>query len=152
MGFILRKKIDLISYFILNMCRYLIWSVKLLNPHSMARTNLNKSEWLVTNTWATSKYIPKRPRICIDWNPPFQTKIYFVKVPLNVIIVNEDFCKKQFLKKSLKWSLKGGISIDTDSGPLRYVFWCWGSISLQFSVLFSLATAILCPLSTPGYL
>ena len=43
--------------------------------HSIARTNLNKSEWLVTNTTAESKHIRKRPRICINWNPPFQTQI-----------------------------------------------------------------------------
>ena len=27
----------------------------------------------------------------------------------------------------MKWGLKGGISIDTDSGPLWYVLWCCGS-------------------------
>ena len=59
-----------------------------LGLHSMARANLNKSEWLVTNTTAALKYIPKRPRICINWNPPFQTQIYLVKVPLNVSVVN----------------------------------------------------------------
>ena len=32
----------------------------------MARANLNKSVWLVTNTTAASKYIPRRPRICIN--------------------------------------------------------------------------------------
>ena len=44
---------------------------KLLLKHSMARANLNKSEWLVTNTTAASTYISKRPRICINWNPTF---------------------------------------------------------------------------------
>ena len=34
--------------------------------HSMARANLNKSVWLVTNTTTASKYIPKRTRICIN--------------------------------------------------------------------------------------
>ena len=29
-----------------------------VSVHSMARANLNKSEWLVTNTTAASKYIP----------------------------------------------------------------------------------------------
>ena len=51
------------------------------------KVNLNKSEKLVTNTTAASKYIPKRPRICIIGNPPFQTQIYLLKVPLNVSIV-----------------------------------------------------------------
>ena len=31
----------------------------------------------------------------------------------------------------MKWGLKGGISIDADSGPLRYVLWCCGSICHQ---------------------
>ena len=34
--------------------------------HSMARANLNKSEELVTNTTAASKYIPKRHSIYIN--------------------------------------------------------------------------------------
>ena len=34
--------------------------------HSMARANLNKSVWLVTNATTASKYIPKRTRICIN--------------------------------------------------------------------------------------
>ena len=44
--------------------------------HSMARANLNKSKKVLTSTTTASKYIPKRPRICINWNPPFQTQIY----------------------------------------------------------------------------
>ena len=59
----------------------------LVQLHSMAKANLNKNEFFLTNTTTTSKYIPKRPRICINWYPPFQTQIYFVKVPLNVSIV-----------------------------------------------------------------
>ena len=67
--------------------------------HSMATANMNKSEELVTNTTAASKYIPKRPRICIIGNPPFQTQIYLLNVPLNVNIVKQDLLiKKQFLK------------------------------------------------------
>ena len=34
--------------------------------HSIATVNLNKSEDLVTNTTAASKYIPMRPGICIN--------------------------------------------------------------------------------------
>ena len=44
--------------------------------HSMARANLNKSVWLVTNTTTASKYIPRRTRISINWNPPFQTSLH----------------------------------------------------------------------------
>ena len=57
--------------------------------HSMARANLNKSEEVLTNTTAASKYMPRRPRIWINWNPPFQTQIYLVKVHLNVNIVKQ---------------------------------------------------------------
>ena len=38
--------------------------------------NLNKSEKFLTNTTAASKYIPKRPRICTNRNPPFQTSLH----------------------------------------------------------------------------
>ena len=55
--------------------------------HSMARANLNKSEWLVTNTTAASKYIPKRPRICINWNPPFRP--HFIKVSKAVNLTSQ---------------------------------------------------------------
>ena len=34
-----------------------------VSHHSMASANLNKSEDLVTNTIAASKYIPRRPRL-----------------------------------------------------------------------------------------
>ena len=33
--------------------------------HSMARANLKKSKYFSTSTTTASKYIPKRPRICI---------------------------------------------------------------------------------------
>ena len=93
----------------------------------MARANLNKSVWLVTNTTTASKYIPNRTRICVNWNPPFQTQIYLVKVPLNVNIVKQGLLDKNFMK----WGLKGGISIDADSGPPRYVLSCCGGICCQ---------------------
>ena len=66
----------------------------------MAIANLNKSEWLVTNTTAALKYIvSKRPIICINGNPPFQTQSYLVKVPLNASVVKKDLLhKKQLLK------------------------------------------------------
>ena len=34
----------------------------------------------------------------------------------------------------MKWVLKGGISIDTDSGPLGYVLWCCGSRGQDFFI------------------
>ena len=63
--------------------------------HSMARANLNKSKKVLTFATKASKYISKRPRISINWNPPFQTQIYLVKLPLNVNIVKQDLLHKQ---------------------------------------------------------
>ena len=48
--------------------------------HSMTRANPNESEWLVINTTAASKYLPMRPRICINWNTPFQIVTYGVNL------------------------------------------------------------------------
>ena len=73
--------------------------------HSMARGNLNKSEWLVTNTTAALEYIAKRPRICINWNPPFQTLLQrFFK---NCLSWSKSYFKKSHLKVlllSVIWS------------------------------------------------
>ena len=49
-----------------------------------------KSKYFSTSTTTALKDIPKRPRICINRNPLFQTQIYLVKVPLNVNIVKQD--------------------------------------------------------------
>ena len=75
----------------------------------------------MTNTTTASKCMPKRPRICINWNPPFQTQIYLVKVPLNVIIVKQDLLhKKQFLKNLWSEVWKGGILFVTKSSLWPY--------------------------------
>ena len=74
-----------------------------IHEHSMARANLKKSKYFSTSTTTASKYIPKRPRIYINWNPPFQIQIILVNVPLNVNIVKQDLLnKKQFLE--ILWS------------------------------------------------
>ena len=44
--------------------------------HSMATANLKKCEDFVTNSTAASKYIPRRPRISMNWNPTFQTSLH----------------------------------------------------------------------------
>ena len=49
---------------------------KMIAQHSMARVNLNKSKKVLTSTATASKYLPKRPRICINWNPRFQTSLH----------------------------------------------------------------------------
>ena len=71
------------------MKRYIICRFKGYYIQYMARVNLNKSEWLVTNTTAASKYMHKRPRICINWNPPFQ-----IQILVNVNIVKQDLRQK----------------------------------------------------------
>ena len=38
---------------------------------------------------------------------------------------------KNFFWNFMKWGLKGGISIDADSGPPMYVLWCCGGICHQ---------------------
>ena len=48
--------------------------------------------------------------------PPFQTKIYLVRVPLNVNIVKQDLLNKTTVfEKFMKWGLKD--SIEANSGP-----------------------------------
>ena len=51
-----------------------------------------KKSWKIP-PHSASKHMPKRPRLCINWNPPFQTQIYLVKVctpTLNVNMVKQD--------------------------------------------------------------
>ena len=110
----------------------------------MARANLNKSKKVLTSTTTASKYIPKRPRICINWNPPFQTQIYLVKVPLNVNIVKQDLLhKKQFLK--ILWSevWKGGFQLMQILDLLGMYFDAVVVFVTNSSLLFRLAVAIL---------
>ena len=38
----------------------------------------------------------------------------------------------------MKWGLKGGISIDADSGPPRYVLWCCGVICHELLTFFQI--------------
>ena len=72
----------------------------------MATANLNKSD------------------NCINWNTPFQI---LLKIPLNVSVVNNIYFIKNSFWNFHVWGLKGWISIDADSGPLRYILWCCGS-------------------------
>ena len=69
-------------------------------PHSMARANLNESNKLVTNITAASKYIPRRPRICINWNLLFQTSLH--KIFKNCFLWSKS-CLTMFTKKILAW-------------------------------------------------
>ena len=82
--------------------------------HSMARANQNKSENLMTNTTAASKYKSRRPRIYINWNSPFQTNMYIVKVPVDVKIV-----KKDLLHENSFWYI---YEVRFERGDFN---WCW---------------------------
>ena len=68
----------------------------------MARANLNKSKQVLTSTTTASKYIPRRPRISINWNPPFQTSLHKI---LEVVFFRLNFFffrnKKSFSKEQL---------------------------------------------------
>ena len=111
----------------------------------MARANLNKSKKVSNSTTMASKYIPKRPRICINWNSPLQTQIYLVHVPLNVNTVKQDLLhKKQFLKilRSEVW--KGGFQLIQILGLLGMYFDAVGVEFQTFLLLFRLALVILC--------
>ena len=119
-----------------------------MNPipyHSMARANLNKNVWQVTNTTTASKYIPKRTRIYINWNPPFQTQIYLVKVPLNVNIVKQDLLhKNSFWKFYEVWSERGGFQLMPILVLLGISFDAVVVFVTSQTLLIRLALAILC--------
>ena len=71
----------------------------------MARANLKKSVWLVTNTTTASKFIPRRPRISINWNPPFQTSLHkILKEVLFRLTIFFFRNKKSLSKKQLLFS------------------------------------------------
>ena len=65
----------------------------------MARANLNKIVWLVTNTKAASKFIPGRPRISINWNPPFQTSLHKISKEVFFRLTTFFFRNKKILFK-----------------------------------------------------
>ena len=57
--------------------------------HSMARANLNKSDYFLTITITASKYIPSRPWISINRNPPYQTSLH--KIFKNCFLWSKSF-------------------------------------------------------------
>jgi hypothetical protein len=63
----------------------------------MAMGNLNKSKETTQTATTALKVAPYRTIIHKSKDPPFWTKIYLVKVPLNVKIVQQDLLhRKQF--------------------------------------------------------
>ena len=118
-----------------------LWGV--FRWHRMTRANLNKNEKFLTNAIPASKYIPKRPRIWINWNPPFHTRIYLVNVPLNVNTVKPDLLnKKQFLKILWNEVWKGGFQLIQILGLLDMYFDAVVVFVKENSLLFKLTMAI----------
>ena len=83
-----------------------------------------------------STYLDK---ICINWNPPFQAKIYLVRKPLNVKIAL--WGKVYFIGKSF-WKFYDMRS--DESGNFNWcIFWAAVVFSINFSLLFRVILAIL---------
>ena len=99
----------------------------------MARANLNKSKKVLTSTTTASKYIPKRPRICINWNTAFKIQIYLVNCKSTSKCKHcETTLKKTVFENFMKWGLKGGSQLIQTRGSLGYVLWCCSSSSQDF--------------------
>ena len=80
-------------------CRHKVLIYPML--HSMAMDNLNKSKETTQTATTALRLAPQRTIIHRNQNPSFWIKIYLVKVPLNVKIVQQDLLlRKQFLKIS----------------------------------------------------
>ena len=114
--------------------------------HGMARANLKKlNTYKLLLPHHQSKYIPKRHRICINWNPTFQTQIYLVKIPLDVNIVKQDLLNKKQLLKILRSDVwKEGFQLIQILGLLSLYFDAVVVEVKTFLLLFWLALAILC--------
>ena len=97
----------------------------------MAIANLNKSKKVLTFTTKGSNYIPKRPRICINWNPPFRH--HFIKFSKTVFLSSKS-CLTMFTFRGIFTKLLG-MYFDTVGVEVK-----------AFLLLFRLALAILCDL------
>ena len=111
------------------------------------KTQISKEpSWIkvLTSTTTASKYIPKRLRICINWNHPFQTQTYLVKLLLNVNIVKQDLLNKKQLLKIL-WSevWKGGFLLMLILGLLGMYFDAAVAYVTNSLLLLRLAVAVL---------
>ena len=138
----------------------------MMTAHSMAIAILNKSEEIVKNTTAASKYIPRRPRISINWNPPFQTSLHKNSKEIFFRLIKFFFQEQKFffqettfvhffryceakktfgaIRKFSKffifWNLPSKFGLISPT----YEFWCCGCIYHYFLFFFRLAMAILC--------
>ena len=53
----------------------------------------------MTNTTAASKYIPRRPRISINWNPSFQTSLHKISKEVFFRLTKKIFRNKKKISK-----------------------------------------------------
>ena len=91
--------------------------------HSMARANVNNSVWLVTNTPTASKYIPRRTRISINWNPPFRPHfINFSKTVFYEVNLLPQCSHLEVLLLSKFGSERGGFQLEQILGLLGMYF------------------------------
>ena len=94
----------------------LLWDAfsKFRPGHTVAQDNLSKVVNFMTNTTTASKYIPKRPKICISWNSPFQTS---KNKPFKIWIL--------FLSQYDKCAHCGKISLSKMGSERGDFNWCW---------------------------
>ena len=121
----------------------------------------------MTNTTAASKYIPMRPRISINWNPPFQTSLHKISKEvffwLTIFFFRNNFCSVFYVKQKkisersenfwkflflkiyfIKKVWKGGFQLMLILGLLGMYFDAAVVFVTNSSLLFRLAVAILC--------
>ena len=75
----------------------------------MTMGNLNKSKETTQTATTALKVAPKRIIVHKNQNPPFRTKIYLVKVPLNVKIMQQDLLHRQQFLKILSSEVRKGV-------------------------------------------
>ena len=72
-------------------------------PTQYAHSQSEKKLGLVTNTTAASKYIPRRPRISITWNPTFQTSLHKISKVIFFRLTKIFFRNKKNFSKEQLW-------------------------------------------------
>ena len=92
----------------------LYWKKKSSSDHTVWPQPIwKKIKDFMTNTTAASKYIPRRPRISINWNPPVSDPNLLSKFQKNVIF-------RKFLKFFIFWNLLSKFG--SERGDFN---WCW---------------------------
>jgi len=79
--------------------------------------------WPSQNIWTLSTYLRGQKSSSIEIPPHF--------IKFSIAVFYDINLTSQHSHLEVNFGLRGGILIDTDSGPLRYVLWCCGSICHQ---------------------